>query len=92
MTLRSFGNDYLNIARLPYGKYTITVLNWSWRYGAPTLTFGEQTITSETGEFTINLDRTGEVKFSYANVTKNDKWLSDDIGGYLHFDRAHSSE
>jgi hypothetical protein len=92
VTFVIFGNDYLNVAMLPHGKYTITVLGWSWRYGAPTLTFGGNTYNSETGEFEVNLTGTGDVTFSYANVTPSDKWLSDDIAGYLHFGTAHLTQ
>ena len=84
VTFVIFGNDYLDIEMLPHGEYTITVLNWSWRYSTPTLTYNSQTYQSESGVFVVNLQPEGDVVFNYSG-TRDDKWITDEIYGYLHY-------
>lgn len=94
VTFVIFGNDansYLDIAMLPPGNYTITVLDWAWRYGDPTVELSTSSGGSSNtdkvtavgdGVFDITITTTDNVVFNY-NTAPNDKWLSDDVAGYL---------
>lgn len=72
------GNDYVDVAMLPYGDYTVTVLDWTWRYGLPMMTYGGETQAAQNGSFELTLGEDGDVNFIYSG-TPNEKWLTDDI-------------
>lgn len=69
------GNGSVTLAMLPYGKYKITVLSWSWRYPLPN---GQGASTWEE-----NINSPDEYVFVYntATVGPNNQWLSDDAQG-----------
>ena len=64
------GNGQVTLAMLPYGKYRVTLLSWSWRYDVPagwTSTIWELTMSTPDA-----------VVFDYSSVTPTDQWLTDD--------------
>lgn len=91
ITFVIFGNDYVDIAMLPHGEYIITVTGWAWRYGVPTLTYNSETYQSANGVFALTLDESGDIVFNYTEAP-NDKWITDDLAGYLHFTAPHTNE
>ena len=89
ITFVIYGNDYVDIERLPHGEYTLTILDWSWRYDHPTVTYNSVTQTFTNGSLVLDLSDEGEVVFTFTNAPE-DKWLSDDLAGYLHFEVQQS--
>ncbi|MBQ7390106.1 MAG: InlB B-repeat-containing protein [Clostridia bacterium] len=67
------GNGQVTLAMLPYGKYRVTLLSWSWRYDVPA------GWTSNIWELTMSTP--DAVVFNYSSVTPTDQWLTDDAAG-----------
>lgn len=71
------GNGSVSLSMLPSGTYTVTVLNWAWRYADPTIDFNGSEITGTNGVYQITIDGTADVVFDYSTDVE-DQWLSDD--------------
>lgn len=83
VTFIIFDNGHTDIARLPYGEYTLTTLHWAWRYGTPTsVSFGGVSQNANNGVVTLDLNTTGEVTVVYPTEAM-DQWLSDDASGIV---------
>ena len=80
VTFTIIGNGSAVIAILPYGEYTVTVLDWAWRYADPSVTFNGDTFVSTTGSFDLTLDAVGDVTFTFSG-SSNNQWLTDDANG-----------
>lgn len=74
------GTGSITLARLPYGAYTLTVMDWSWRYGDPTVEFNSGTVDGSGGTYDLTLDVVGDVTFKFDAATEN-KWITDDAYG-----------
>ena len=74
------GTGSITLAMLPYGAYTLTVMDWSWRYGDPTVGFNGGTVEGSDGTFDLTLDVDGDVTFTFGAAT-TDQWLTDDAYG-----------
>ena len=82
------GNDYVDICELPFGDYTISLLGWSWRYGTPTVQFGDKSIEFVNNSASISLNEVGNVTFRYSG-TPNDKWLTDETAKYITISQSN---
>lgn len=82
------GNDYVDICELPFGDYTISMLGWSWRYGTPTVQFGDKSIEFVNNSASISLNEVGNVTFRYSG-TPNDKWLTDETAKYITISQSN---
>ena len=80
VTFIIFGGEYVNVAMLPYGEYTLTVHEWAWRYSAPDLSFDGGSPGLSNNTFSVTLDTVGDVIINYSG-TANDKWLTADASG-----------
>ena len=74
------GTGSITLERLPYGAYTLTVMDWSWRYADPTVGFDGGTVTGTDGTFDLTLDEVGDVTFTFGAAAEN-KWITDDAYG-----------
>ena len=74
------GTGSITLERLPYGAYTLTVMDWSWRYEDPTIGFNGGTVAGTNGTFDLTLDEVGDVTFTFGAATEN-KWITDDAYG-----------
>lgn len=74
------GTGSITLERLPYGAYTLTVMDWSWRYDDPTVGFNGGTVTGTNGTFDLTLNEVGDVTFTFGAAAEN-KWLTDDASG-----------
>lgn len=73
------GNDYVSLSMVPTGNYTVTVLDWAWRYGAPKIRFDDTNYTlDENGSCTFVIDGTDDVEFKYSEVRYETQWLTDE--------------
>ena len=87
-----FDNGYVDISRLPYGKYTITTLHWAWRYGAPaSVTFDGVMHPIENGQVTLELKVSGDVVITYPDKM-NEQWLTDDASGMVLIGKEHEKQ
>ena len=82
LTFTITGNNSVVISMLKYGNYTITLLDWSWRYdSAPTVKFVNTPLTPTSdgaSQWNIEIVAVGDITFDYSGVTVEDQWLTDD--------------
>ena len=84
VTFFIFDVGHIDLALLPYGKYTLTTLHWAWRYGTPTsVTFGDNVMDASSGTVTLDLTTPGDVIITYPSSEVNAKWLTDDASGIV---------
>ena len=83
LTFIIFDAGHTDLARLPYGTYTLTTLRWAWRYGTPDeVVFNGVSQNATAGQVTLNLNTTGDVTIVYPEKAM-DQWLSDDASGHV---------
>ena len=85
VTIVIAGNDYIYVEELPYGEYTLQILDWSWRYALPTVYVGGYQADVSGTTFDVTLDREGEVVFEYSDVHPSHQWLTDETANSLKF-------
>jgi hypothetical protein len=77
VTFVLYDNDYVDVAKLPFGDYTATVLDWSWRFAPPTASFNGVMFTPTQNEFSFSLNSVGDVTFKFAALD-NERWIDDE--------------
>ncbi|MBQ7343793.1 MAG: InlB B-repeat-containing protein [Clostridia bacterium] len=78
ITFVIIGSNSVTLAMLPYGNYTVTVTDWSWRYSDLTIGFDDDTIDGTVGgTYDLTLDAVGDVTFTFG-APSNNQWLTDD--------------
>lgn len=80
VTLVIVGNNSVTVAMLPFGRYMITVMDWSWRYGDPSLSLvdGNSAAELQSSDNIYNLNAVGDIVFDYSGKRSIDQWLTDE--------------
>ena len=92
VTFAIIDNDYIDVTMLPYGEYTLTLLNFAWRFGAPTISFNGETFEETSGVYELSLTGEGTVVFNYSQSSVDNRWLSDDIVNTIHLPQSSTDD
>ena len=92
VTFAIIDTDYIDVTMLPYGEYTLTLLNFAWRFDAPTISFNGETFEETSGVYELSLTGEGTVVFNYSQSSVDNRWLSDDMVNTMHLPQSSTDD